>query len=264
MNKRQYSTWTFGNPMSLRFEDAGAGDTPAWHADFPSLAGNPEASKAMAKYATPDAAMAGAVDAQGKVGRPFWLPDDHSKLTDEHKTAIRANVAKMNGVPSTPDGYVQKIPKGSIVDDQVISELKVYAHARGWSQEDFQGAIDLQIGFVSRINTQTDKIIGTRIKNGFAQYAKEVGGEATAALHMELVKRYCKSKSTVEGVFNQEMWDGFEKRNFYSNQGKELVLLRALLPAAQQYEATGGGADSVGDVAAAHKGSLRYAEMDKK
>lgn len=263
MNKRQYSTWTFGNPMSLRFEDGGDGTTPAWHADFPSLADNPESSKKMSKYLTADAAMAGAVDAQEKAGKAYFLPDDHSKLTDEHKAEIRANVAKMNGVPETPEGYGITTPDGAIIDDQAISELKAFAHKNGYTKEQVQGLVDLQVGFVNRINTTTDETIGTRIKDGFTQYAKEVGGEATAALHMEWVKRYLKSKSTVEGTFNQEMWDGFEKRNFYNNQGKELVLLRALKDSAQQHEATGGGAGSVDVVTPDHKGSLQYPEMKK-
>ena len=87
---------------------------------------------------------------------------------------------------------------------------------------------------------------------------------------MEWVKRYLKSKATVadensgKNVFNEQMWKDFEERNFYNNQGKEIILLRALLPAAQQLEATGGGPDDTGSVGAAHKGALEYSEMDKK
>lgn len=265
MNKRQYSTWSFGNPMSLRFEDGDGGETPAWHADHPCLADNPEASKKMAKYTTVEAAIAGAVDAQEKVGRPFWLPDDHSKLTDEHKTQIRANVAKMNNVPLTPEGYTVNFPDGAITDDQVVSELKTFAHKRGWSQDDAQGAADLHTAFVDRVNKATDETIGKRIKEGFAQYAKEVGGEATAALHMEWVKQYLESKHVdAGGKPDKGAWEDFKERNFYNNQGKEMVLLRELVPIAQTFVATGGGANATGEIEAAHKGSLAYAEMKKK
>ncbi len=245
-------------------------DTPEWHADYPCLANNPEASKKMAKYVTADAAMAGALDAQEKIGLPYSLPDDHSKLTDEQKAEITANVAKMRGKPDTPDGYQVKVPEGTLIDDQALAEFKAVAHAKGFNSKDVQDMLDFQLGFVDRINKTTNETIGNRIKTGFAQYAKEVGGEATAALHMEWVKRYLKSKATVaddssgKNVFNEQMWKDFEERNFFNNQGKEIILLRALLPAAQQFEATGGGPDDTGSVTAAHKGALSYSEMDKK
>lgn len=266
--KRLICAWTWGNPLALRFFD-GAGDTtPAWHAEFPSLANNPEASKKMSKYLTADAAMAGAVDAQEKIGRPYSLPDDHSKLTDEQKTEIMANVATMRGKPDTPDGYEVKVPEGAIIDDQAMADFKALAHAKGFNSKDVQDMLDFQLAFVDRVNKTTNETIGNRIKTGFDQYAKEVGGEATAALHMEWVKRYLKSKATVaddsgKNVFDEQMWKDFEERNFYNNQGKEIILLRALLPAAQQFEATGGGPDGTGSVQAAHKGALAYSEMDK-
>lgn len=239
-------------------------DTPAWHADHPCLSENPEASKAYSKYADVNAGLAGGHEAMKKVGRPFWLPDSHEGLTDVQKGEIRANVAKMNKAPETPDGYVPNLPTGAIVDDQVISELKAYGHARGWSQEDFQGAIDLQMGFVARINKATDETIGARIKTGFDQYSKEVGGDASAALRMDWVQKHLKSFAVDEkGNFDETMWNGFVERNFYNNQGKELILMRALAPYAQEAVGTG-GAPAGGQPANEHAGALSYPEMSKK
>jgi hypothetical protein len=262
--------WTFGDPNALRFADGdaggGSGDftAPDWHGDFPSLANNPEASKAMAKYTDADSAMAGAADAQKKVGRPFWLPEDHSKLTDEQKTEIRANVAKMNGAPETPDGYDIKVPEGSTIDDRAMAEFKNLAHAAGYSNAEAQKIVDFQLSFVERVNKEVNEAIGRRVKEAFDAYSKEVGGDDTATLHAEWIKRYLKSLAVDgEGKPDEQMWKDFEARNFFNNQGKELILLRALAPAAKQFAATG-GSPNTGGAMAEGKGALSYPEMKNK
>ena len=249
---------------------ASDGTEASWMDNYPSLA-DPEVRKTMSKYADEDAAMAGAVEAQRKLGKPYLLPETHEKLTDEQKTEIRANVAKMNGVPDSPDGYEIKISDDakSNIDEQTIEEFKKFAHERGFSPAHAQELIDFQLAFVERQGKARISSIEGMQKTTLEQRTADWGGdENAAALETEWVMRHLKKCAyTVDEsgnqVFDKGMWEAFCTRNFFNNKGHELVLLRALGPWAKQEEATGGSPEG-GGMMAATKGSLSYSEMDKK
>lgn len=246
------------------------GTEASWMDNYPSLA-DPEVRKTMSKYADEDAAMAGAVEAQRKLGKPYLLPETHDKLTDDQKTEIRANVAKMNGVPDSPDGYEIKISEDakSNIDEQTLEEFKKFAHERDFSEAHVQELIDFQLSFAERQGKTRISSIENMQKTTLEQRTKDLSGdENAAALESEWIMRHLKKCAyTVDESGNQvldkDMWKAFCTRNFFNNKGHELVLMRALGPWAKQEEATGGSPQAGGPMAGA-KGSLAYKEMDSK
>jgi len=271
MNRRH---WLFGNPFSVRFfadggdggdGGGGGGTTPDWHGDFPCLANNPEASKAMSKYADPDAAMSAAVDAQKKVGKAYWLPDDHSKLTDVQKAEIRSNVAKMDGgVPETADGYSLPIPDGtkSPIDEIGLAEFKVFAKENNIPLRLAQGLLGFQTKAMDRMNVLAEQALVKNAVETKNQFAKDCGGEAEAVLRMGWIKEYLQTFCTdAAGKPDPKMWESFEP--FFDKKGMEIVFLRALKGPAQAARGTGGGAGP-GSVIVAPGGQQEYSEMKNK
>lgn len=226
----------FGMLRNARFfadEGGGGGETPDWHADFPCLAGNKEASGIMAKYKDPDSAMSAAVEAQQKVGRAFWLPDDHSKLTETQKADIRANVAKMENLPLTADGYKIKIAEGTKtpIDDQGMADFKVFCKEKDIPQALAQDLVNLQNVFADRTNESIIKNLNQEIKDRnvkvSAQFSLDCGGDAQAIVRREMIKGLLQSMcKNAEGEPDPKMWEAFEKQ--FDEKGIDLPLLRAL------------------------------------
>ena len=246
----------------------GGGETPEWHSDFPCLADNPEASKAMSKYKTADAGMSAAYEAQKKIGLPFWLPDDHSKLTDDQKNEIRANVAKMEGLPETADGYVLKVKEGSktTVDDLGMAEFKVFCKENHISNETAQKLLDFQTGFTDRVSAAFMANEAQKIKDRNVEISKQFsidcGGEAQQVLRREQIKTLLQSMcKDADDKPDPKMWEDFEKQ--YDEKGVDLVLLRALSkPALAAAEGGTGAAGGSGYGSA--KPASDYAEMRGK
>jgi len=266
--------WLFGSPSGMRFfadgdgdggGGGGGGETPDWHGDFPCLANNPEASKAMSKYADPDAAMSAAVDAQKKVGRAFWLPDDHSKLTETQKGEIRANVATMDGgVPDTADGYKLAIPEGTKcqIDEAGIANYKVFAKSKNMTQALAQEGLSFQLATTDRNNALAEEALVNNAIETKKQFAKDCGGEAESVLRMQWIKEYLQSKCMgPDGAPDTKMWESFEP--FFDKKGMEIVFLRALAEPAKAARGTGGGAGP-GSAAIVPGGDQEYAEMRGK
>ncbi len=232
----------FGN---IRFfaeegDGGGGGESPDWHGDHDYLKNNPEASKAFGKYADVNEALKGSHEAIKKVGRPYWLPKDHSKLNDTQRDEIRANVAVMDGVPLTPDGYELKTPEGARVDDETLAKFKVFAHERKFSPTKTQELLDFQIDFQSRQDKLVIEASEKLSKDNFDQFSKDCGGDTEAALRMEWIKKLLQSKCTKDGVPDPKMWEDFQKRMFSGDRVIELVLSRALEEPAKKF--TEGGA----------------------
>ena len=257
----------FGNVHFFADGDGGGGgggETPPWHADFPCLADNPESSKAMAKYGDTNAALEAAVDAQKKVGRAYWLPDDHSKLTDAQKAEIRANVAVMENVPDTADGYKLTVAEGtkSVVDEQGMAEFKVFCKNENIPLELAQRLLNLQNSVTDRvsalINKTEDQAIKDRNVKNAELFSTDCGGEAQALMRREMIKGLLQSKCTnTDGEPDPEMWEKFEKQ--FDEKGIDLPLLRALsepaLAASNAGTLPGGGGKTP------EKTSEHYAEM---
>jgi len=256
----------FGNIVFFADGDGGGGgETPAWHTDYAYLSENPEASKAFSKYKEPNDAFKGAHEAMKKVGRSFWLPDDHSKLTDEQKNEIRANVAKMEGVPETPDGYDLKIEKGDVsIDEQGIADFKVFAKENNIPVELAKKLLTFQTSFVNRLNKFRNDAIKEITTDSFKQFSKDCGGEANAVMRMQWIKELLQSKClNSDGKPDKDIWESFAKRIMSEDRVIELPLLRALAEPAQKARGTG-GAPAGQPASAVAKGALDYPEMDKK
>jgi hypothetical protein len=224
----------------------------------------------MAKYTDANAAMEAALDAQKKVGRPYWLPDDHSKLTDDQKNEIRANVAKMENVPDNADGYVYTKGKETKVpiDEQGIADFKVFCKENKIPQSLFDKLTSFQEGFTDRIAAKLNEDNIQAIKKINAETAekfnKDCGGEANAVLRTTWIKEYLQSFCKDDnGEPDKDMWEAFLKRQFPDDRGTELVLLRALSEPAQKARGTGGAPPGT-PASAVAAGALDYPEMKKK
>ena len=237
--------------------------TPEWHGESDYLKSNPEASKAYSKYADSDKALEGGYEAIKKVGRPFWLPDDHSNLSDEQKNEIRANVAVMEKVPLAPAGYNINMPEGKTrADEEALAELKVFAHKMKWPNEHLQGVVDYQIAFNQKQKKAVLEDQKTISKENFAQFSKENNGDTNADLKMIQIKNYLQSKCKTDDKPDPKMWEAFVERMFINDRMSELVLARALSEPAQKFAE--GGAPAGSQASAVVPGAFDYAEMDKK
>lgn len=222
-------------------------ETPAWQGEHSFFSENPEAAQATAKYKDIDSYFKGAHEAMTKTGRPYWLPDDHSKLTDDQKNEIRANVAKMENVPGTADGY--KYTKGketkAPIDEQGIADFKVFAKENNIPQSVFDKLTGFQEALTDRVSTRANEVYVQKINevnNKTAErFNKDCGGEENAVLRTTWIKEYlqtfCKGD---DGEPDKDMWESFLKRQFPDGKGTELVLLRALMEPAKKARGTGG------------------------
>lgn len=244
--------------------DGGEGD--GWLSESEYANSNPEAKQAFSKYTTRADFEKGAHEAMKKVGKTYLLPEDHSKLTDEQKNEIRANIAKMEGVPETADGYTINIPEGTEVpiDDQGIADFKVFAKENNMPVELAQKCVDFQLNFVKRLNDLRGQAINEMTKTNFDKFSKEVGGESNAVLRMDWIKKYLQSCCLGdEGKPDKDVWESFSKRILHEDRMIELPLMRALAPAAQKHVAEG-GAPKGGSEGPMAEGALSYPEMRKK
>lgn len=246
---------TEGNPD-------GSGEN--WQSQSEYIKATPEAGVAFKDYKTVDDAIKGGHEAMKKVGKPYWLPDDHSNLTDVQKNEIRANVAKMEGVPDNADGYEIKVPEGSMVDEQGIADFKVFSKENNLPKELAQKLVDFQLSFVDRLNKLRAEKINEMTEANAKQFSKDMGGDANAVLRMQWIKEFLQTKCTGEdGKPDAKVWESFSRRIMHNDRIIELPLLRALSDAAQQARGTGGAPQ--GDIpGAVAPGALAYQEMDKK
>jgi hypothetical protein len=244
----------------------GEGAPPAWHAEVPYLAQNPEASKAFAKYKTADDAWKGAHEAVKQVGVPFKVPADPAKLSDAQKTEFLGSVRKMKGVPETAEGYGNfDVPADNTVpiDEETMAAFKVLSHKQGKSKAEAQELLNLQLGMVQKLNAKREQALKDMTDQNYAQFVKEQNGEANALLRMGWVKELLQSKCTgPDGKPDPKMWESFAKRITFQDRVIELPLLRALVDAAQQARGTGGAPAGVGGQAG--KKDEAYSEMKKK
>jgi len=258
----------FGNIVFFADGDGGdgGGGGESWQSQSAYLTANPEAAKAYEKYKTLEDGIKGGHEAMMKTGKPYWLPDDHSKLTDDQKNEIRANVAKMEGVPDTPDGYELKVKEGAkaIIDEQGLADFKVFAKENNIPVGLAEKLLGFQTAFVDRLNGIREDAIKKITSDTFKQFSKDCEGDSNAVLRQTWIKEYlqtfCKD---AEGKPDPKMWESVKKRLFFEENGIELVLLRALSDPAQKAKGEG-GAPPGGAPQAAAKGSLDYPEMDTK
>ena len=254
----------FGN---MKFFADGDGDsggggegTPDWQGDHPYFKANPDAAQSSSKYKKMDDYFKGAHEAMTKVGRSFWLPKDHSKLTDPQKEEIRANVAVMDARPSTPDGYAFTIDEGAAIDAQGLADYKVHCHGLHKSNEKAQADLNFQLAFVKRLteaHTQSSKQMSI---DNFNTFVGECGGESAAVLKTEQIKNYLQSKcKDKDGKADPKMWEEFYERISDSDRVQELVLLRALEAPARAHAEAGGG--PVGGISDKVGGDGIYAHM---
>lgn len=96
----------------------------------------------LSRFKTPDDAYRGLIEAQQTISRPFRLPADMSKLTDEQRTEFRAGMRKVNGVPESADGYEFTMPDGQEADEKMMSAFKNFAHTSDMSPTRATGLFD--------------------------------------------------------------------------------------------------------------------------
>lgn len=253
--------------------DGGAGDgggdggtpAPEWHGDVAYFKDNPEAAKAFGKYKTMDDAFKGAHEAIKRFGKPYHLPEDGSKLTDAQRAELKAGVAKLNGVPETPDGYEITAPDGAVIDEQGIADFKAFAHEHGIDPKTAQGLVDFQLAFVDRLNKARGKVIEGMTNNNYKTFLNEDcgGDKEVAGARLEMVKNYLQTFCTKDGKPDPKTWESFSARIMHNDRMIELPLLRALHEAAQMKVGTGGAPGSFGQPTG-KGGALSYAEMDGK
>ncbi|NIW99145.1 MAG: hypothetical protein GWN13_13040, partial [Phycisphaerae bacterium] len=217
----------FCNVFFADGDGGGGGGAPEWHGDYSYISENPEASKAFSKYENADAAFKGAHEAMKKVGKPYWLPDDHSSLTDQQKADINANVSKMNGVPEAADGYVIDVPPDtkSPIDAQAIADFKMFCKENNVPPALAQKTLGFQLALMDKVNELQDEARKSRAKEGFASLSKTLGGDdkAIAAMQqiMEYLQSHCKDS---DGKPDPKMWESFKERMFFEDKIVDDVL----------------------------------------
>jgi hypothetical protein len=242
----------------------------SWHSQFAYLKSNPEAAKAFAKYKTADDAFKGAHEAIKRFGKPYHLPEDASKLTDEQRAEIDGWHRKTKGVPEKPEGYEFEIPEDANIDEQTLGDFKKLAHERGVDPQTAKDLLGLQLGMVKRLNEHRGRIFEGMGNNTYKTFknADCEGNADLANAKLENVKKllqtYCVK---ADGTPDPEMWNGFKTRHFITlNDGQdrmtELVLLRPLAELAQMKVGTGG---SPGDGSRSMEtaGVFSYPEMKR-
>ncbi len=249
--------------------DGGSGGEPAggdhWTAEHGYFQENPDAVKAFAKYKTPDDAFKGAHDLMKKLGKPYQLPEDVSKLPEPQQKEFRVALNKMHGVPEAPDGYNFEVPEGSPIDEQGINDFKTFAHENGIDPKTAQGLVNFQLSFVDRLNKARGKVIEGMTNANYKAFLNEDcdGDKDVAAVRLENVKKLLQGQFTKpDGTVDTQGWEKFAARIYHGDRIIELPILRALHEAAQQKFGTGGApGDSYRQ--AAKSGAFSYKEMDR-
>jgi hypothetical protein len=241
------------------------GSEGSWQSEHQFFTDNPKAAEATAKYKTIDDYHKGAYEAMTKVGRPYWLPDDHSKLTDDQKADIRANINKMNGVPDTADGYVINIPQETEVpvEAEAVANLKVFFKENDVSPELAQKIVDIALSDRQKLYDLQKQAKQEQAKEGFKDLSKQLKGDAPAMAAMQQIKEYLQSKCVGDdGKPDPEMWEQFMQRMFFEDKIVDGVLARALLEPARL--ASEGGSPMGSLSGKEVEGMLSYPEMKQK
>ena len=92
-----------------------------------------------------------ALDLEGKLGSRLEIPTQES--TPEVKQKFVTDVRKALGVPDSPDGYALKLPDGIPASDPLLQAFVKEGHAKGYTTEQVQSAIDL----VSKYQVETQQ-----------------------------------------------------------------------------------------------------------
>lgn len=96
----------------------------------------------LGRFKTPDDAYRGLIEAQQAISRPFRLPADMAKLTDEQRTEFSDGMKKLKGVPDSADGYELKMPEGMEMDEKMATAFRNFAHESEMSPTRFQSTVD--------------------------------------------------------------------------------------------------------------------------
>ncbi|KPK42751.1 MAG: hypothetical protein AMJ65_07195 [Phycisphaerae bacterium SG8_4] len=266
--------WLYGSGIRVFHTEGGGegggggegvegGDT-GWQADHPFFADNPDAAKAFAKYTSAEEAWKGAHEAVRKVGEPYKLPKDLSKLTEEQAADFQKGLNTLRGVPESPDKYNLTLGDDVAVDDETMSEFRQMAHKEGWTEAQAQGVLDLYKGYVGRMVDKRNGMIKDMTDKNYDQYVKEKGSEADAKLRHGWIKEYLQTCCLGEdGQPDKDVWEAFQARILHEDRIIELPLVRALEEPARLARG-GGGAPAGQGASRIAPGALDYPEMKKK
>jgi len=240
-----------------------SGEAASWHGEHEYFQSNPDATKSFSKFKTLNDSFQDHHHLMQRLGKPYHLPDDGSKLNDDQKAEIRAFNAKLAGVPDSAEGYEFKVPDNVTLDDETMGEYRQLAMERGIDPQTAQDLLNLQFGMVDKLNARRESVIEGMTNDNYKTFLKDDcgGDEAVAKERLELVKRYLQTQFTEDGQADTEGWEAFAKRLYYNDRIIELPLMRALHEAAQMKVGTGGAPADFGAQQHA-KSALSYGEMD--
>jgi len=276
----------FGSPGEAGGGDAGAGadaggdvgpdgggEVKTWHAEHKFFQDNPDAVKSFADFKSPDDVFKSYGELRKQQSQPFRLPKDVGKLSAEQQTEFHTALAKLNGVPESPEGYKFEIPEDVPLHEPTMEKLRVLLHKLGINDEGANEILGLQVGMTRDLATLRKQQFEGLSHNTFKIFKnRDCNGDAAlVATHMVNIKNYLQKQAVDEnGKPNPKEWEAFCDRHFLkmadgTERMPELILLRALARPAM--ETVGEGGAPVGSLSYHYRGAdgkEPYAEMRGK
>lgn len=218
---------------------AAAKAAPAWSEKWrEEYAGTDEkVLKRLQRYTTPKAALDAMIEAQNKIS-----DGSYKKLAENATTEQIAEYRKANGIPETPDKYLEKLPDGLVIGDEDKPFIEKFAKAFHDKNADpavvhaaiktYYDVVDEQEGLRQQLNaaakTETEDALRTEWGPDYRQNAN-------------LINSFIGSmpKELQEELFQSSKPDGTQIMNnpamlrWLAQQARELNYTGAVLPSGE-------------------------------
>lgn len=107
-------------------------------ADLPDFQSESDQT-ALQRYDTPEKAFRGLIEAKQQISKPFRLPADMSKLTDDQRTEFDTGMRTLRGVPDSVEGYKFETEGVENLDENLLKSFTEMCHKDGRNQEEANG-----------------------------------------------------------------------------------------------------------------------------
>jgi hypothetical protein len=263
MNKRFLSSWTFGNPFSLRFQDPPEDppEPPVLSVDLDALKGHKSEEglnffsddhleklniwgsddPTKAKFRTEDGKVdvpkltKSYLEAQARIAKMSNpLPED---ATEAERFEYRKNLARILGVPESPEDYQIIPPEGVELDKDTVNQFKLTAHKHNLSKEAVQAMFELHNNVMAKGLELRNNMIKTQNNETETKMKADMGPDDFAASD-QLLQRYIHRFVENEEHFDK-VFEDIKTTLFPGGSATKVVLFKALCEAARVAEGEG-------------------------
>jgi hypothetical protein len=204
---------------------------------YPSLV---QHKSILGRYKTEEDAHKAHLEARKSISAPYRLPKALDGLNDEQKKEFESSIAKLRGIPDTPDGYKitkpEDVPEGIIFTEEDDKAARELARKHNASNETLQAFYDFQYEMVRKAHEAKAKANEKAAEECVKQLKDLWKGDYNE--NSVLIERYLRSMVnpnwTTISDDKDEKWQKFRTAIYDSQVGNNPIIMQAILSSAKQ------------------------------